>query len=123
MKLSSVSQLISLSLKSAESDNHDMLNSNSLLPFPRQGLKLSYILSHFYELCGDRSGLIGKTTADVNEFYQKKITESSRVSYCEYLKLNNEHHPAVGKAAVFISHAWKYEFLEVMDALKNHFQM
>jgi hypothetical protein len=30
-------------------------------------------------------------------------------------------HPAVGKATVFISHAWKYLFLDVMDALQNYF--
>ena len=67
------------------------MQDGNLLPFPMEGLKLSFILSHFYELCGDRSGLIGKTTSDVNEFYQKKITESSRFSFCEYLKRDNQH--------------------------------
>ena len=28
----------------------------------------------------------------------------------------------MGKAAVFISHAWKYQFLDVMDALRNYFR-
>ena len=97
------------------------MQDGNLLPFPIEGLKLSFILIYFYELCGNRSGLNGKTTSDVNEVYQKKFTESSRVSFCEYLKRDKQHRSAVGKATVFVSHAWKYEFLEVMDALKNHF--
>ena len=33
-----------------------------------------------------------------------------------------QKHEAVGLATVFISHAWKYLFLDVVDALLYHFQ-
>jgi len=36
--------------------------------------------------------------------------------------LESQHHPAVGIATVFISHAWKYLFLDVMCALEYHFR-
>ena len=51
--------------------------------------------------------------------FKKKITESAKQSYCEYLNELQPSHPTVGKATVFISHAWKYLYLDVMDALRN----
>ena len=98
------------------------MQDRNLLPFPKEGLKLSFILNHFYDFCGGRSGLAGKTTSQVNEEFQKKITAVSRLSFCEYLKSNGHHRSAVGVATVFISHAWSYEFLEIMDALENNFK-
>lgn len=41
-------------------------------------------------------------------------------TYCEYL-LRMGHNENVGEANVFISHAWRYQFLEVMDAILYHF--
>lgn len=42
------------------------------------------------------------------------------VSFCKFLKRTN--HPAYGIAIVFISHAWYYLFLDVVDALEYHFR-
>ena len=53
--------------------------------------------------------------------FQKEMTVASKLSYCDLL-MQQQQHPAVGVATVFISHAWKYEFLEVMDALEAFFQ-
>ena len=36
--------------------------------------------------------------------------------------LSSQRHAAVGLATVFTSHAWKYLFLDVIDALLYHFQ-
>eukprot|EP01035_Chromulina_nebulosa_P069341 gene69341-biopygen24207 len=93
----------------------------SAVPFPKLGLKLSYLLNEFIFLCGGRVALEGKTTTEVNFLFQKKITESAKLSFCDYLNQQQSNHPAVGVATVFISHAWKYVFLDVLDALQKHF--
>ena len=41
-------------------------------------------------------------------------------SYCDYLKTRDSD--SVGDAQVFISHAWKYAFLDVVDTLQYHFR-
>ena len=41
-------------------------------------------------------------------------------SYCDYLKTRDSY--SVGVAQVFISHAWKYAFLDVVDTLQYHFR-
>ena len=43
------------------------------------------------------------------------------MSFCDYLKQQQTSHPAVGAATVFISYAWKYLLLDVLDALQNYF--
>ena len=73
----------------------------SSLPFPKDGIRLSSV-KDFYDACGGKDKLEGLTTTDVNEKYQKPITESSQLSYCEYLKQQSSSN--VGQASVFISH-------------------
>jgi hypothetical protein len=73
-------------------------------------------------MCGGRASLEGKTTTDVNTQFQKPFTEASKLSYCDYLNQQQPNHSAVGTATVFISHAWKYQFVDVLDALQNYFE-
>jgi hypothetical protein len=75
----------------------------STVPFPKLGLKFSYLKKEFYDLCGGREKLIGKTTAEVNLLFQKEFTKSSKLSYCDFL--NSQNNLAVGVTTVFISHA------------------
>jgi len=63
---------------------------------------------------------MGLTTNDVCEKFIKPPTFAQKSSYCELLRSQN--HPAVGTATVFISHAWKYYFLDVVDALVDFFK-
>ena len=65
----------------------------SSLPFPKDGIRLSSI-KDFYDACGGKDKLLGLSTTDVNEKYQKPITAASQLSYCEYLKLKSR--PADG---------------------------
>jgi len=83
------------------------------------GIKLSSI-NEFYIASGGKDKLNGLTTTQVNDQYQKPITETSQLSYCEHLKQRES--PSVGIATVFISHAWLYKFLDVIDALEWHFR-
>eukprot|EP00605_Chrysophyceae_sp_TOSAG23-4_P000662 GSChrysophyteH1.ASY1.ANO1.744.1 assembled CDS len=96
-----------------------------LPPFPTVGVKLSVFLK-FIEDNGGRDAFVKKpfvkeplTTTDVCNKFLKPITSEKEQSYCEYLQ--EQKSPDVGEASVFISHAWKYTFVEVVDALEHHF--
>ena len=95
------------------------IKSDSLL-FSTKGVKLSYI-NEFYDLiCGGKKHIKDLTTTEINDIYQKKITDQHKISFCDYLSYLE--HPAVGEATVFISHAWKYKFVDVIEALQFHFK-
>lgn len=94
------------------------LQSNPVVGIPQFGVKLSFA-QEFIDACGGTDALSQFTTNDVCEKFVKPMTSQYRVSYCDYLKALN--HPSVGKAEVFISHAWKYNFLDVITALQHHF--
>ena len=87
--------------------------------FPKQGVRLSYY-NEFISNFGGRAAFEGLSTNDVCEKYIKPTTAPYQSSFCELLQ--HVEHPAVGPAQVFISHAWKYRFLDVCDALLEHFQ-
>jgi len=89
------------------------------LPFPKHGVRLSYY-AQFVEECGGRDALQGLTTTEVCDTFVKPATARLQASYCDLLAWQD--HGAVGMASVFISHAWKYVFLDVVDALLYHFR-
>eukprot|EP00605_Chrysophyceae_sp_TOSAG23-4_P001667 GSChrysophyteH1.ASY1.ANO1.1829.1 assembled CDS len=91
-----------------------------LPPFPTVGVKLSVFLK-FINDNGGRDAFLKEplTTTDVCNKFLKPITSEKEQSYCEYLQ--EQKSPDVGEASVFISHAWKYTFVEVVDALEDHF--
>ena len=104
-----------------------------LEPFSKQGISLSYLLNDFVEECGGNEVLKGLSTTEVCNTFVKPATKEFQSSYCDMLleqqKQKTEHDvndndnvAAVDRATVFISHAWKYEFLHVLDALKDHFK-
>ena len=67
-----------------------------------------------------RPTLEGLTTTQVCNSFVKPRTLEHKLSYCDYLKVNDL--AIVEKATVFVSHAWGYLFLELYDTLANHFQ-
>jgi len=89
------------------------------LKFPKDGVRLSFV-KEFFDFCGGRDKLEGLTTTNVNDQFVKPATASSQLSFCEHLK--GQEHEAVAVAQVFISHAWKYLFLDVVDALIFYFR-
>jgi hypothetical protein len=91
-------------------------------PFPTDGVRLS----HFHQFiadCGGRDALAHLTTTQVCERFVKPATARLEASYCDMLAQRQQEEPpgVVGKATVFISHAWKCVFLDVVDALLAHF--
>eukprot|EP01041_Mallomonas_annulata_P001942 gene1942-3766_t len=87
-------------------------------PFPKAGVKLRVFIE-FIELCGGNDAISGLTTTDICNKFLKPLTFMRQSSYCELLTA--QEHPDVGEAKVFISHAWKFTFLEVVQALSNQF--
>ena len=89
--------------------------------FPKHGVRVDYFNELVELICGGRQNILDLTTADVCENIIKPATENDLISYCDLLQQQN--HPAYGSVAtVFISHAWQYKFVEVVDALLYHFR-
>ena len=91
----------------------------SALPFPKAGIAVSF-LEDFVDQHGGRSRFTGLTTTQVFEDILKQVTFTAQTSYCEHMELHN--HPKVGTATVFVSHAWQFHFLDVVNALQYHFR-
>ena len=89
-----------------------------LPPFPTLGVKLQ-VFSKFVEENNSSKVAGPLTTTDMCMKFLKPLTQTKQQSYCEYLVEQNS--PDVGEATVFISHAWKYTFEDVVDALQHHF--
>jgi hypothetical protein len=95
------------------------MEDSKVVPFPKDGVKLSVFID-FINNYGGRKYFRGLTTTDVCNIILKPSTEIDKLSYCELLR--NRKDCGVGKAEVFVSHAWKYEFLDVVSALEFHFK-
>ena len=87
-------------------------------PFPLLGITIEGIFD-FIDTCGGKQALEGLTTTEVCEKFVKEMTKENLSSYCD-MKLSSKN-SQVKRATVFISHAWKYKFLNVLDALQEHF--
>ncbi len=87
--------------------------------FPKLGVTVQF-LDEFVECCGGRDAVADLSTTDVCDHFVKPYTSASRLSLCDHL--DHCGHSCVGRATVFISHAWKYRFMDVVEALKTHFE-
>jgi len=89
-------------------------------------LKLvSNLFSVFLDFIANNGGtehFQGLSTTDVCNKILKPATEAEQLSYCEFLKGLSLDSNEVGTAEVFISHAWKYMFLDVVSAIQSHFK-
>ena len=115
----------------ASSTQHSSNVKASNLAFPKEGVLLQVFLNIMKENKGkifecpidnyDKSkGMCKKrfdelTTTDVCEQIIKPSTVASQLSWCEQHKQSKN----VGKANLFISHAWKYTFSDVVAALES----
>ena len=91
----------------------------SALPFPKAGIAVSF-LEEFIVQHGGRTRFTGLTTSQVCDDILKPVTFTAQASYCEYMELQS--HPKVATATVFVSHAWLFKFLDVVNALEYHFR-
>jgi tetratricopeptide (TPR) repeat protein len=83
--------------------------------FSLLGIKFSYVFE-FVALVGGVDNVIGKTTTQVKDLLLP-ITQASGLSLCDQLLVIDGRQDVVGRATWFISHAWGYDFLQVMEAI------
>ena len=93
--------------------------STPLAPFSLLGVSLAYF-EEFIASNGGRAAFLGKTTTDVNTAFLVPATSASKLSMCDQLILHGRT-DVVGKATWFVSHAWKFMFLDVVDSLTSYF--
>lgn len=94
--------------------------SNNNNNFNIHGVKFHYCKS-FIENCGGIDKLKGLSTADVKDQFILEITKSTQLSITEHLIFEDPSTDVVGKSTYFISHAWKYNFLDVISSLDLYF--
>lgn len=91
---------------------------NEIQPMNMNGVSMK-TFQDFIDFCGDECEIQHLTTTDINVKFLIPLTSQSKISYCEHLQRIGSSE--VASATVFISHAWKYKFLDVFKALKRHF--
>lgn len=83
-------------------------------------MRLSWLKTFYETICKPNAELAGGTTTVICERYIKPTTKKLQCSMCDLLKIQEPN--ATGRASVFISHAWKYKFSDVVEALLYYFQ-
>ena len=79
------------------------LKSKETIPFPKHGVKVSFLNKFVEKYCGGRNKIQGWSTTDVNEKIVKPTSAASKLSFCDFLKSTDES-SSVETAVVFISH-------------------
>jgi hypothetical protein len=92
-----------------------------LPPFETYGVKFE-LFDVIVDAWGGVERLRGLTTTQVNDQLQKPWTAAAQSSAVSMLVQQQRHADLVGPANVFVSHAWKYLFLDVLDALRQYFE-
>ena len=110
-----MSQLNSICYEDISTFDHADDQENEKAPnfFPVYGVPVKYIQNTFIKtICKGRDNLIGKSTFNVCEEFVKPYTHAAKASFCRHV-MKTSPKAGIGKADVFISHAWKYMFLDV----------
>eukprot|EP00808_Paulinella_micropora_P027490 g51323.t1 len=91
-------------------------------PIPRRGVSVSLLLATYQHW--EAAGLLaaGATTDDVVRDLVKPATADQKCSYVELLARSQDPQDRAGvaTATVFLSHAWKYTFKQVVEAIAAH---
>jgi tetratricopeptide (TPR) repeat protein len=86
--------------------------------FPIDGLQFPS-LRHFIDANGGEAAFEGLTTDDVKERFIVPQTHASKLSLCAQMKRAGD--ARVQPATWFVSHAWRYKFLDLVKALEAFF--
>jgi hypothetical protein len=96
---------------------HNASDLARIRPFPLLGITISGIEKFIHDI-GGREKAIGKTTDDICREFIVPLTLERKCSYCDLIQSD----PCVREASVFISHAWRYQFLDVFDAIESRYR-
>jgi len=87
--------------------------------FPRLGMTVRRLGLVVDEHAGGRRALDGLTTDQVKDLVVVPLTAATQLSLCEQLQAEDDN--GVGIATWFVSHAWLYTFVELLEALEHFF--
>jgi tetratricopeptide (TPR) repeat protein len=86
-------------------------------------------LSHFRDFLayhGGRDKFQGLSVSEVCDKFMKPVTKTLLTSYCDMLRKtvgpNEEKHPSIDRAQVYVIYSWSSLFLDVLDALLYTFR-
>ena len=82
------------------------------------GLPLPYC-RELIDTHGGEAAFEGLATDDVKERFIVPMTQATRLSLCEQMKQRGD--ARVQRATWFVSHAWRYKFLDLVTALEMFF--
>ena len=82
------------------------------------GLPLQYC-RQLIDTNGGEAAFRNLTTDDVKERYIVPMTQASQLSLCAQMKQGGD--ARVQRATWFVSHAWRYKFLDLVTALEMFF--
>ncbi|CAK4134360.1 unnamed protein product [Aphanomyces euteiches] len=85
------------------------------------GLSLTYF-KRFIDIHGGRSAFDGLSTGAVCRQFLLPYTATTKLSLVEHVRQLPDGHLYAKPATWFVSHAWSYLFLDVVDALTDFFQ-
>jgi hypothetical protein len=81
--------------------------------FPMVGGSINLLVSFVHENGGDRA-FQGLTTDDVKNLFVIPATVKTQQSMCQLLQARGDRR--IGRPSWFVSHAWKYTFLQLLQA-------
>ena len=89
--------------------------------FSTLGIKLE-LFDVLIEQWGGRDGLTDATTNDICNLFVKPMTLEAKQSLVELYSSSSNTSSYIGEANWFVSHAWSYKFIDVVDTLHNFFE-
>eukprot|EP00808_Paulinella_micropora_P013855 g7430.t1 len=91
-------------------------------PIPKLGVSVLLLMATYQRLETAGCLVAGATTDDVVRDLVKPATADQKCSYAELLARSQDPQDRVGvaTATVFLSHAWKYTFKQVIEAIAAH---
>jgi hypothetical protein len=80
--------------------------------FPMVGCSISLMVD-FVEEHGGKQAFDGLTTHDVKNLFVLPATAVTQQSLCQQLQARGDSR--IGRPCFFVSHAWKYQFLKLLQ--------
>ncbi len=123
---------LNLSINHPSRDEIDSEKDSS--KFSPLGVKVSFLRTFAESITvtgsePDNSGESDSTEVDVNQFTVSDVveklirpfTDEYKCSLCDLLHFGG-YSDSVGNATIFVTHMWRYKFVDVVKALETHFQ-
>eukprot|EP01040_Poterioochromonas_malhamensis_P011328 gene11328-12340_t len=89
--------------------------------FPENGVHLMYLHDFINDLRDeDYEKFVNKPTSFIVSEFIKPKTSAMKCSYVDYLLASEKTKKHVGKATIFISHTWQYDFRKLVSCISSN---